>query len=358
MLAAHASDPAAAPVRRLPRLPLLLALGTGLIAAAWLALACGPLPLGAGQVLAALGLPVDAPLQGYETAAVLQLRLPRLVLALMVGAALACSGAAMQGLFRNPLAEPGLAGISGGAALAAVGVIVLSGHIPALGQLPQAALLPLAAFGGGAVAALTVASLARIDGHTRIGTLLLGGLAVNAITGAGIGFLTQIADDLALRTAMFWMFGSLGKAGWTEIAIAAPLLLLALGLMLRHARALDALLLGEAEAGHLGIDVEALKRRLLLLIVLAVASAVAVSGIIGFVGLVTPHLVRLCAGPGHRFLLPTAALLGALLLTLADVLARTLLAPSELAIGVLTTLIGGPFFLAMLVGLRRRAELL
>ncbi len=346
-------------VKRLPHTPLLLALGLALLLAAWLALASGPLPLSASKILAALGLPLDAGLQDYEAATVQQLRLPRLVLALLVGSALACAGATMQGLFRNPLAEPGLAGISGGAALGAVGVIVLGTSLPALAsESASLALLPLAAFFGGSLAALLVAGLARVDGHTRIGTLLLGGLAVNAVTGAGIGFLAQLADDLALRTAMFWMFGSLGKAGWAEIAVAAPLLVVSVALMIRDARALDALLLGEAEAGHLGVDVEALKRRLLLLVVLSVSVAVAVSGIIGFIGLVTPHLVRLWAGPGHRFLLQASALLGALLLTLADVLARTLLAPSELAIGVITTLIGGPFFLVLLLGLRRRAELL
>lgn len=346
-------------VKRLSTFPLLLALGLGLLVAAWLALSSGPLPLSAPKILAALGLPLDADLQDYESATVLQLRLPRLMLALLVGSALACAGATMQGLFRNPLAEPGLAGISGGAALGAVGVIVLGASLPVLAtERANLAVLPLAAFLGGSLAALLVAGLARVDGHTRIGTLLLGGLAVNAVTGAGIGFLAQLADDLALRTAMFWMFGSLGKAGWSEIAIAAPLLIGSVTLMIRDARALDALLLGEAEAGHLGVDVEALKRRLLLLVVLSVSVAVAVSGIIGFIGLVTPHLIRIWAGPGHRFLLPASALLGALLLTLADVLARVLLAPAELAIGVLTTLIGGPFFLVLLLGLRRRAELL
>lgn len=346
-------------MKRLPPFPLLLALGLALLLAAWLALASGPLPLSASKILASLGLPLDAGLQDYEAATVLQLRLPRLVLALLVGSALACAGATMQGLFRNPLAEPGLAGISGGAALGAVGIIVLGASLPVLAtEGANLALLPLAAFLGGSLAALLVAGLARVDGHTRIGTLLLGGLAVNAVTGAGIGFLAQLADDLALRTAMFWMFGSLGKAGWSEIAIAAPLLVGSVGLMIRDARALDALLLGEAEAGHLGVDVEALKRRLLLLVVLSVSVAVAVSGIIGFIGLVTPHLIRIWAGPGHRFLLPASALLGALLLTLADVLARVLLAPAELAIGVITTLIGGPFFLVLLLGLRRRAELL
>jgi iron complex transport system permease protein len=191
-----------------------------------------------------------------------------------------------------------------------------------------------------------------------VATMLLAGLALNALAGAGIGFFSFIADDLALRSLMFWMFGSLGKAGWDEIALAAPLLLAALLLIPRDARALDALLLGEAEAGHLGVEVECVKRRLLLLCVLAVATSVSLAGIIGFVGLIVPHLVRLWAGPGHRLLLPASALMGAALLVLADLGARTWLAPAELPIGVLTALVGGPFFLALIVRYRNSAETL
>lgn len=343
---------------RLPKPPLLVLLVVALLLAGAWALASGPIALSARQILGALQLPGGVAVQDYEAATILQLRLPRLLLALLVGGALACAGAVMQGLFRNPLAEPGLAGISGGAALAAVSTIVLGSRLANVTPLPAPLLLPIAAFVGGIVAALAVSGLARVDGHTRVGTLLLGGLAINAITGAGIGLCAQIADDLALRTLTFWMFGSLAKAGWEEIAVAAPVLVVTGTLMLREARTLDALLLGEAEAGHLGVDVERAKRRLLLLVVLAVSTSVALAGVIGFVGLVTPHLVRLIAGPAHRFLLPATLLLGALLLTLADLLARTLLAPGELAIGILTTLLGGPFFLALLIGLRRRMELL
>jgi iron complex transport system permease protein len=336
---------------------VLLALLVALPLAAALSLSAGPLALTLPQIATALGWG-QAPLQDFEAIAITELRLPRLALALLIGSALAVSGAAMQGLFRNPLAEPGLAGISGGAALGAVAMIVLGAPLAWLAAVPPSFALSAAAFAGAALAAAAVARLAQVDGHTRIGTLLLAGLAVNAIAGAGIGFLAQIADDLALRSLTFWMFGSLGKAGWTDIAVAAPLILIPQWLMLRDARALDALLLGEAAAGHLGVDVERLKRRQLTMIVLAVGTAVSLAGIIGFVGLVTPHLIRLWAGPGHRYLLPASALLGALLLTLADVLARCLLAPGELAVGILTTLIGGPFFLALLIAFRRRAELL
>jgi iron complex transport system permease protein len=329
-------------------LAVCLLLAAAALCSALLALAVGPLNIPLPRVLGALGLPLPA--DDIERAALLHIRLPRVVLALLVGAALAQAGAAMQGLFRNPLAEPGLVGVSSGAALAAVAVIVLW-HAPPW-------VLPAATFAGGLAAAWFVARIGSSNGYTRVATMLLAGLALNALAGAGIGFFSFIADDLALRSLMFWMFGSLGKAGWDEIALAAPLLLAALLLIPRDARALDALLLGEAEAGHLGVEVECVKRRLLLLCVLAVATSVSLAGIIGFVGLIVPHLVRLWAGPGHRLLLPASALMGAALLVLADLGARTWLAPAELPIGVLTALVGGPFFLALIVRYRNSAETL
>jgi iron complex transport system permease protein len=330
-----------------------------LCAAATLAgLATGPLDIAPGRVLGALfhplGLPLGTAPEPQESAAVLQIRLPRVVLALLIGAALAQAGAAMQGIFRNPLADPGLVGISSGAALAAVAVLVLGEPLGLFDLVPARVVLPAASFAGGALATWLVLRVALVEGHTRVGTLLLSGLALNAIAGAGIGFFSHIATDSALRSVTFWMFGSLGKAGWAEIAVAAPLLLVPLLLIPRQARALDALLLGEAEAGHLGVDVERLKRRLTLLVVLAAGAAVALAGIVAFVGLIVPHLVRLWAGPGHRVLLPVSALLGALLLALADTAARVALSPTELPIGILTALAGGPFFFLLL--LRRRDE--
>jgi iron complex transport system permease protein len=337
-----------------PLCALLLLL---LLGAATLALSTGPVALSPGQVLGSLlevlGMDTGADLQAYQRVTVLDIRLPRVLLALLIGAALAQAGAAMQGIFRNPLAEPGLTGVSSGAALAAVAAIVLGGSL--FGELPQRYLLPVAAFLGGALATWLVMRLAQVDGYTRVATLLLAGLALNAIAGAGIGFFSHIASDTALRSLTFWMFGSLGRAGWTEIAVCAPLLLAPLLLIPRDARALNALLLGEAEAGHLGIDVEQLKRRLTFLVVLAAGAAVALAGIIAFVGLIVPHLVRLWAGPDHRTLLPASALLGALLLVLADMAARTLLAPTELPIGILTALVGGPLFLALLLRYRNEA---
>lgn len=283
------------------------------------------------------------------------LRLPRTILALLVGSALACAGAAMQGLFRNPLADPGLVGVASGAALAAVAAIVI-GRDAGLPASWTPFLIPLASFLGGLAAAVLAAKLASIDGYTGTATLLLAGLAINAIAGAGIGLLTQIAGDTALRETTFWLFGSLAKSGWRELAVASPILLLVLFLLPREANALNALLLGEAEAAHLGVDVEALKRRVTTLIVLAVAVCVALAGVIGFVGLIVPHLLRLMLGPDHRGILPGAALGGAALLGFADVAARQLLSPAELPVGILTALIGGPFFLILLLRSRTRAD--
>lgn len=314
----------------------------------------GAVPVGAADIAAALGWPT-ADADPLAVRVLLDLRLPRLLAGLLVGASLAAAGVSMQGLFRNPLADPGLVGVSSGAALAAVAAIVIV-DASALPRSMDRILVPVAAFFGGLCAALLATRVSQQAGHTRIATLLLAGLAINAIAGAGIGLLTQMAGDTALREAVFWLFGSLAKTGWAELVVAAPLLLTALAMLARDTRALDALSLGEAEAGHLGVHVESLKRRQTLLIVLCVAVCVALAGIIGFIGLVVPHLLRLALGPGHRTLLPAAALAGASLLALADVAARIWMAPTELPVGVLTALLGGPFFLGLLIRLRGRLE--
>ncbi|MDD3762580.1 MAG: iron ABC transporter permease [Nevskiales bacterium] len=329
------------------------ALGLVTAAAAVFALTVGPLPIGLDQLLSALGIRSDSSLRAYETAAIVDLRLPRVTLAILIGAALGSSGAAMQGLLRNPLADPGLIGVASGAALSAAAFMVIG----VTAWIPERLALPLAAFAGGSAAAWLVVRLSLVDGRSRVATMLLAGLALNAIAGAGIGFLSYIADDLALRSVTYWMFGSLGKAGWAELAVAAPILALCIVLLPRAAVPLNALLLGEAEAGHLGIDVDALRRRLLTLIVVAVAVSVALAGIIGFVGLIVPHLLRLVTGPDHRLVIPGSALTGALLLLLADTASRALFVPAELPIGIFTALIGGPFFLALLLRYRNAPEL-
>ncbi|MGB0217931.1 MAG: FecCD family ABC transporter permease [Sinimarinibacterium flocculans] len=321
-----------------------------LTCACLVALSLGPVPIAPGRLLAAIG--NAAALADYEHAVLWQIRLPRIVLALAIGAALGIAGAGMQALLRNPLAEPGLVGVSSGAALSAAAYLVLG-----TGLVPVALGLPLASFAGAAIAAWAVLRLALVGGRTQVATMLLAGLALNAVAGAGIGLLSYVADDFALRAVTLWMFGSLARAGLADLAVGVPLLLIAATWIGLRARALNALLFGEAEARHLGVDVEALKRRLTLAIVVAAGIAVALAGIIGFVGLIVPHLVRLWVGPDHRLVLPLSGLLGALLLLVADTLARTLFMPAELPVGILTALVGGPFFLALLLRYRGGAEL-
>ncbi len=281
------------------------------------------------------------------------LRLPRALLAILVGGALAISGAVMQGLFRNPLADPGLIGVSTGAALAAAAVIVLGGATPiGVAVVGRDVWQPVAAFGGGLAVTWLVYRLSSLDGRTEVATMLLAGIALNAIAASGIGVLVFISDDQALRDLNFWLLGSLGGVTWDRLLVAAPLILAPTLGALALARPLNALVFGETEAHHLGINVEATKRVVVLLAAMAVGASVALTGVIGFVGLVVPHLVRLTLGPDHRVLLPATLMLGASLLLLADLFARTLVLPAELPVGILTSCVGGPFFLWLLV--RRR----
>jgi len=281
------------------------------------------------------------------------IRLPRLAMGLLVGAALAVAGALMQGLFRNPLADPGIIGVGAGAGLGAVLAIVLGGLLPpTLAALIGGQLLPLAAFLGGWTATLILSRAASSGGTTSIATLLLAGIALGAIAGAATGILTYLADDRQLRDLTFWSMGSLAGASWARIATALPLILPVLLLSPLLARALNALALGEAQAAHLGINVEGTKRLAILGTAAAAGAATAIAGGIGFIGIVVPHLVRLACGPDHRALLPNAALLGGTLLVAADMIARTLTAPAELPIGIVTATLGAPVFLGIL--LRRR----
>lgn len=264
----------------------------------------------------------------------------------------------MQSLFRNPLADPGLLGVSSGAALAAVSVIVLGEKVMHI--VPPALkpwLLPIAAFLGGLLATIVVYRLAARGGVTLVGTLLLAGIAINALASAGIGMLVFIADEQQLRTLIFWTMGGFGAVTWAAILPALLVLAITIPTLLPAAHLLDALALGEREAGHVGVDVERLKRRLVAQVALAVGAGVAISGTVGFVGLIAPHIVRLLLGPAHRTLLPAAALFGGAFLVLADALARTIVSPAELPIGVLTALVGGPFFLWLLAGRAAREGL-
>lgn len=329
---------------------LLPGLAAALVVGVVLALGIGALPVPPDRVLGALGvrlgLVAPDPASLHEVAVVTGIRLPRILMALAVGAALAVAGAVLQAWFRNPLADPGLIGVSSGAALAAVAMIVLGGPLAALLGVWA---LPLAAFVGGTATTLLIHSLARVEGQVDVATLLLAGIAINAIAGAGIGILSFFSDDQQLRALTFWTMGSLTVSDWKALAVAVPLLLLPLVPLLTMARGLDQLSLGEEAARHLGLDIRRMKTVSILGVAVMVGAAVAAVGPIGFVGLVVPHLIRLLAGPGHRILLPAAALGGALLVLLADTVARTLVAPAELPIGLLTAAIGGPFFLGLLL---------
>lgn len=325
-----------------------------------LSIGYGAVPIPLAQVIAVLlaqtGLELIVIEPQYEVV-ILALRLPRTLLGILVGAALAAAGATLQGLFRNPLADPGLIGVSAGAALAAVAVIVLGGM--GLAILPNwlsPFTLPMAAFAGSLITTAVVYRLATEAGRTIVTTMLLAGIAINALVGAGIGLFIFLADDQQLRTLTFWNLGSLSGATWPMLGAAALLIILPLLFIPRLARGLNAFVLGESEAGHLGFNTDRIKRQVVFYVALAVGAAVAVTGVIGFIGLVVPHLVRLTIGPDHRYLLPGSMLLGASLLLAADLLARTVVAPAELPIGIITALIGGPFFLWLLLQRRRASD--
>jgi len=333
--------------------PLFIGLSALCLIAIWLSLALGPVSLPLLDTLRAalrlIGVPING--DGLEQAELIlgQIRLPRTLLGLAVGGVLALSGVAMQGLFRNPLADPGLVGVSSGASLGAA-IAIVGGS--AFGGLPDAFgpyLLSICAFLGGLGVTALVYRLGRRNGQTSVAVMLLAGSALTALAGSTVGLFTYLADDATLRTLTFWNLGSLNGASYTRLW---PLLFVTVAVSLwlpRRASALNALLLGESEANHLGINVEGLKRELVFCTALGVGAAVAAAGMIGFVGLVVPHLVRLLAGPDHRVLLPASVLAGAALLLFADRIARLALAPAEMPIGIVTAFLGAPFFLYLLL---------
>ncbi|KAA5923499.1 iron ABC transporter permease [Pantoea sp. Bo_2] len=294
----------------------------------------------------------QAPLSDLIWQIWLNIRLPRVLLAVALGMALAVSGAVMQGVFRNPLADPGLLGISSGAGLAVALAIVIPLALP-----PQLALwLPMiAAFIGSLLVTLLIFSFSRLA-YGNLSRLLLVGIAINALCGAAVGVLSWLSDDQQLRQLSLWGMGSLSQAQWPALLICLLLILPALLLLQSRARHLNLLQAGEEDAHYMGIDVKRTQHQLLILSALLVGTAVSVSGIIGFVGLVVPHVMRFCLGSDHRWLLPGSALAGAILLLLADTLARTLVVPAEMPVGLLTSLIGGPWFLWLILRQQRGFE--
>lgn len=270
------------------------------------------------------------------------LRLPRIVMALVAGIALATAGATFQGVFRNPLAEPYLLGVSAGAAVGAT-VAIIWRPFGALGIFG----LPALAFLGAMLAATLVYRLATFAGETSSSSLLLSGVAVGSTFTAVLSLL-MVATQYDLRTVIVWLMGGLTTASWTKVAVAAPLVASGFVVMLAYAPRLNLMLMGESRAEELGVDAHSTRRTLMIVASLTTASAVAFTGLIGFVGLMVPHMVRLIIGPDHRYLLPASGLFGALFLLLADTLARTVLSPAEIPVGIITAFVGGPFFLYLL----------
>jgi len=310
------------------------------------------------SIAEAFGAAVAAVLSGSEIAGQTQvilfdIRLPRILLAVLVGAVLASTGAVMQGLFRNPLADPSLIGVSGGASVGASLMIVLAGGAVESGMLMGLSLVAGGAFVGGFAATLLVYRLATSGIGTSVTTMLLAGIAIGALAGALNSLLSYFADNDMLRQISLWQMGNLSAASWAKVSIMGLVALILLVRFPRDSRALNALLLGESEARHLGIDVQRVKRRLIVLTALGVGVSVALAGMVGFVGLVIPHVVRLLIGPDHRWLVPCSALAGAILLVVADSLARVVVLPAELPTGILTALLGAPFFIALLLQQRR-----
>ena len=297
-----------------------------------------------------IGIRLPWSFEAYERGIVVAIRLPRILLDVLVGCSLAVSGAAMQGLFRNPLADPGLVGVSSGAALGAASVIVLGATWFAwLPEVFGSFAIPIAAFLGGLLSTVAVYRLASLHGRTVVSTMLLAGIAFNALSGSMTGLLTFVATDEQLRNITFWTLGSTGGATWPGLGRIAPLIVLSVVWLSFFARPLNAFLMGEAEAGHMGVSVDRLKRAVVVLTALAVGASVSLTGMIGFVGLVVPHVLRLMIGPDHPTLIPGSALLGAGLLTGADLVARLIVAPAELPIGIVTAILGAPFFLFLLL---------
>ncbi|WP_040896033.1 FecCD family ABC transporter permease [Vibrio brasiliensis] len=335
-------------MRRLP-FPAAIVLGSLVLTVTGISsITVGPMDISFWNSVQSLLLQSDQ-LAPHINLVIHEIRFPRTLLCMLVGAILALCGTVMQGLFRNPLAEPGIIGVSAGASLGAALAIVLFAEVSQ--QYPQfmnLAAVPVFAFLGGALTTVLVYKLGTSKMGTSVTIMLLAGVAISALSGAGIGYMSFVADDQMLRDLSLWSMGSLAGANWSGILLCATTLLLLMTIFTGKAMALNALLLGEAEAAHLGIPVQRLKRQLILLTAVGVGVTVSVSGMIGFIGLVIPHLGRMLSGPDHRTLLPISALMGALLLTLADMFSRVVVAPAELPVGIVTALIGAPFFIYLL----------
>ncbi|HBR94257.1 MAG TPA: hypothetical protein DEA90_08840 [Opitutae bacterium] len=346
------------PTKRIWQQPgvVLGLIALGLLLAMFVSAALGDKSIPPTTVVHAL-LNMEAPDDAINGIIVRDIRVPRILTAVLVGATLAIAGAVLQAIFRNPLADPGLIGVSAGGAAGAISFIVFgSWLIPASWPLLHEIGISLFPMAGGIGVTLLVYRLALHEGRIHVTTMLLIGLAMNALVGALIGYAVFFSNDDQLRDYTFWSLGSLARANWNVLSWLAPIIVLLISALLRYRRQLNLLLLGEYEAVHLGLNVEKLRRRLILFTAGGVGLTVALCGMIGFVGLITPHLCRLMLGPDHRWLLPASALMGATTLVIADLLARISIQYSELPVGVLTATVGAPFFLYLIVRAKRRAS--
>lgn len=330
-------------------------LGIGLLVAVCFSLSLGAMRVPLGEVIDTLAKSIGfsgLALAGdnINEGVILVIRLPRVLLGILVGAALGISGAAIQGIFRNPLAEPSLIGISAGASLMAVIIIAFETFLfIGLSEILGYYLLAFGAFAGAGITALLVYHIAKINGQANVSTMLLAGIAINALAGALTGLVTYLADEQKLRSITFWMMGSLGGATWQNVMCLAPFVIIPLICLPLLARGLNLFAIGENQVALIGLDPNRIKILVVVFSTMAVGASVAVSGIIGFIGLLIPHMTRLLGGVDHRFVLPVSALMGALVLTIADMISRLIVQPIELPIGVVTALMGTPIFLYILI---------
>jgi iron complex transport system permease protein len=342
-------------IANIKRVSSITILSILLIVVILLATGTGAMHLSPMQVLAILlektGIHLPVAYEENMPGVLWMIRLPRVVLSVLIGAGLGLAGASLQGLFRNPLADPGLIGVSSGASMAAVVMIIIQNALPVFQQTPvlNYYALNLAAFAGAIITTLFIFRIARTGGQAVVSTLLLAGIAVRALCESVTGLMTYLANNEQLRSITFWSLGSLGGASWHTVAGVTPFIIIPLILLPRLAPALNLLALGEREAMHSGVRIPRLKAMLVILATMAVAAGVAVAGIIGFIGLIVPHIVRQFTGPDYRILIPGSALSGAVLLTVADLLCRTIVAPAELPVGIITAVIGAPFFLWLII---------
>lgn len=329
---------------------LIVLLGILLILIIIVATGTGALSIKPLQVVAILlekiGMHVPVAYDEHMPAILWSIRLPRVIMAVLIGSGLAVAGAALQGLFRNPLADPTLIGVSAGASFTAVLMILLQASVPLLRNMYA---MNIATFGGAFATAVIVFRISKTGGQAMMTTMLLAGVAITALCNAMTGFLTYNANEEQLRSITFWTLGSLGGASWHTVSGVLPFILVPVIMLPRIAQALNVFALGEREAMHSGVKTVALKTQLIIYATMAVAAGVAVAGIIGFVGLVVPHIIRQIAGPDHRTLVPCSALAGAILLTLADLISRTVSAPAEIPVGIVTALVGTPVFIWLII---------